>query len=85
MLVEYFDRLGSSLFRRRLAEKIPNADFQQLKNVIDTMDTRSREIFQQKKTATMKGDESVLQQLGEGRDILSILSSCCFCSVILLS
>lgn len=74
MLVEYFDKLGSSRFRRRLAQKIPNADFRQLRHVIDTMDSRSRDIFEEKKAAIMKGDEAVVQQLGNAKDLLSILS-----------
>ena len=73
MLVEYFHKLGSPRFRRRLAERIPIADFQSLKQVIDTMDTRSREIYHDKKAAIAEGDETVLHQLGEGKDIFSIL------------
>ena len=38
------------------------------------MRTRSREIYEQKKLALAQGDEAVKLQIGEGKDIMSILS-----------
>ncbi|THG93019.1 hypothetical protein EW026_g8090 [Hermanssonia centrifuga] len=74
MLVQYFDKLGPRQLRRRLAEMIPNADFQQLKRVIDTMDQKSRDIYSEKKAGLGKDNEAGLQQqLEEDKDILSIL------------
>ncbi|PSR73291.1 hypothetical protein PHLCEN_2v10852 [Hermanssonia centrifuga] len=74
MLVQYFDKLGPRQLRRRLAEMIPNANFQQLKSVIDTMDQKSRDIYSEKKAGLGKDNEAGLQQqLEEDKDILSIL------------
>lgn len=46
------------------------------REIVSTMDEHSRQIFNSKKAALERGDESVVQQLGEGRDIMSILSQC---------
>ena len=37
------------------------------------MRSKAREIFEQKKRALELGDEAVKQQVGEGKDIMSIL------------
>lgn len=46
-----------------------------VKDIVDTMDTRSREIFKVKKAAIAKGDAEVVKQAAEGKDIISILSA----------
>lgn len=50
----------------------------------NTMDEMSRNIFYEKKAALKKGDDSVVHQIGEGRDIMSILSELFSCRDILL-
>ena len=42
--------------------------------IIEAMEKSSMSIFLQKKVALEKGEEAVLQQVGEGKDIMSI---CC--------
>ena len=44
------------------------------RDIVDVMDEQSRNIYQGKKAALEKGEEAVVQQIGEGRDIMSILS-----------
>lgn len=41
------------------------------------MDETSKEVFNHKKMALMKGDDAVVHQIGEGNDIISILSKSC--------
>lgn len=41
--------------------------------MIDTMDSKSKEIYYGKKVALEKGDEEVLDKVGMGKDIMSIL------------
>ena len=41
--------------------------------LIDTLDRQSRAVFESKKAALEKGDEAVILQVGEGRDLLSIM------------
>ncbi|KZT73906.1 cytochrome P450 [Daedalea quercina L-15889] len=45
----------------------------ELKEIIDTMDSRAREIYEAKKAAFTKGDAEVVKQVAEGKDIMSIL------------
>ena len=47
---------------------------QQMRNV-RMMRTRSREIYEQKKLALAQGDEAVKLQIGEGKDIMSVLGT----------
>ena len=44
-----------------------------------TLKQKSMEIFQQKKTALSQGDEALAMQVGEGKDIMSVL---CMCSLV---
>ena len=47
---------------------------QKMKTIVDTIHQRSVDIYQQKKRALEQGDEKVTRQIGEGKDIMSILS-----------
>lgn len=58
-----------------LLDMIPWPQLQRLKDIVDTMSDKSTEIFLSKKRALQRGDESVLRQVGEGKDIMSILSA----------
>ena len=48
-------------------------ELKRLKDVVVTMDTEANHIYQHKKTALEAGEESVVRQVGEGKDIISIL------------
>lgn len=48
------------------------------------MDETSKKIFYLKKAALEKGDDTVVQQIGEGRDIMSVLSELCICYKVLM-
>ncbi|OSX64591.1 hypothetical protein POSPLADRAFT_1044111 [Postia placenta MAD-698-R-SB12] len=52
---------------------IPNAAVQKVKSIVDTMSTRSTRIFVSKKKALADGDKAVLEQVGKGKDIMSVL------------
>lgn len=73
VLPALFD-LGTARLRRRIVEIIPIRAVQQAREIADAMHFSSKEIFELKKNAMEKGDEAVLQQIGEGKDIMSILS-----------
>lgn len=40
---------------------------------MDTMENQASVVFSMKKEALKAGDEAVVQQVGEGKDIMSIL------------
>ncbi|KAL6304705.1 cytochrome P450 monooxygenase [Sparassis latifolia] len=69
----YVAHIGTPSFRRRLVEILPSGRMHKLKAIIDTMDRRSREIFYAKKAALQEGDAAVSRQVGEGKDVMSIL------------
>ncbi|EJF63643.1 cytochrome P450 [Dichomitus squalens LYAD-421 SS1] len=73
LLMRGVANVGSAPFRRWVVERIPNDNVQQLKRISDIMHGRSIRIFNEKKEALEKGDETLKHQIGEGRDIMSIL------------
>ena len=52
---------------------IPNRDVQRMREISDIMHERSVLIYNLKKDALEQGDEALKHQIGEGRDIMSIL------------
>ena len=42
-------------------------------DISNTMEQRSTEIIDGKKTALLQGDEELVQKIGEGKDIMSVL------------
>ena len=56
-----------------VVERIPSKRVQRLKDIVDTMFQRSVDIVNQKKDAMQKGDDTLLRQVSDGKDIMSIL------------
>lgn len=54
-------------------ELTPLKTVQRLREVADDLHNRSVLIFNEKKAALEGGDEALKQQIGEGRDVMSIL------------
>nr|A0A2R4SBW0.1 RecName: Full=Ganoderic acid synthetase CYP5150L8; AltName: Full=Cytochrome P450 monooxygenase CYP5150L8 [Ganoderma lucidum]AVZ44872.1 ganoderic acid Z synthetase CYP5150L8 [Ganoderma lucidum] len=61
------------LMRRVLRLAVPFPHVLRLLRISETMQKRSSEIIQQKKTALQKGDKALIHQVGEGKDIMSVL------------
>ena len=59
--------------RRWVLERIPWAPLQKIRRIVDTMDHMSHDIYDAKMAALLKGEEAVVQQVSEGKDILSKL------------
>ena len=74
--------IGSPAFRAKLVDIIPHEGVQLMKKFIDAMYRRSIEIYREKIRALELGDEEVTKQVGEGKDIISILRTCAPCHVI---
>ncbi|KAI0073344.1 cytochrome P450 [Panus rudis PR-1116 ss-1] len=66
-------KIGTASFRRRVLELIPSKRIQRAVEISDAFDKTSRTILQQKKEALAQGDEAVSRQVGEGKDIISVL------------
>ena len=65
--------MGPRWLRRVLLDLMPDRNLQRLKNISDTMFESSREIYREKKQAFLGGDEILQQQVGHGKDVMSIL------------
>ena len=66
-------RYVSASVRRWLAERAPWPALQRVRNMVDTMDKMSHDIYDAETAALRAGEEAVVQQIGEGKDILSKL------------
>lgn len=72
-LMPYVANIGSAAFRRRMLELIPNPSIKRMVEITDIFHARSMLIFNEKKEALARGDDALKHQIGEGRDIMSIL------------
>ena len=72
-LAPLFD--GAPEWIRSIALKVFSVDprVQELAETIRTLDKRSKEIYADKKRALAKGDVEMVKQVGQGKDIISIL------------
>ncbi|CAA7267173.1 unnamed protein product [Cyclocybe aegerita] len=66
-------KIGTPNFRRFLVDLIPWKALHDLRDIVDVLHDTSVEIIESKKKALAEGDESVANQIGQGKDILSIL------------
>ncbi|KAJ3553546.1 hypothetical protein NM688_g3552 [Phlebia brevispora] len=73
MLAHHHTKFGPASLRRKIVDLVPDPNLQELKDVVDIMDMRSKEILESKRAALRAGDEAVKKQVGEGKDIMSIL------------
>ncbi|PIL34325.1 cytochrome P450 [Ganoderma sinense ZZ0214-1] len=71
-LIPYLPYLGPAWFRRFLLQLVPIQSIQRMKTIVDVMAQRMEEIYYAKK-ATESGDKDLLNTLGEGTDVMSVL------------
>ncbi|PIL34328.1 cytochrome P450 [Ganoderma sinense ZZ0214-1] len=74
-ITPYLSYLGPAWFRRFLLDLVPIPKVQRLKTIVDVMSERLKKIYLAKKAALESGDEALLHALGEGKDVMSVLSS----------
>ncbi|THV06349.1 cytochrome P450 [Dendrothele bispora CBS 962.96] len=73
LVLRLIGNIGTPRFRRFLVDSIPLESLQEVKKMSDYMWGLSEEIYESKKQALAAGDEAVTQQVGHGKDIMSIL------------
>ncbi len=73
LALPFLFKMGSPAFRRRLVEMVPFSAVERSVEISDVMHARSVLIYNEKKKALEKGDDALRQQIGEGKDIMSIL------------
>lgn len=76
--IPFLVKLGPPDLRRFLLDVTPSELLQKVKGIVDVMAQTSTDIFREKLTALEKGDEAVMMQVGEGKDVMSILCACRF-------
>jgi hypothetical protein len=70
----YAMKCGPAWFRRLIfLDLSPLKRLRQMRDIVDVMEETSEQVFNSKKEAFLRGDEAVLNQVGKGKDILSIL------------
>jgi len=74
-LLPFLIKLGPPRFRRFLWTLLPFATTRKLRHYVDTMWTTAVEILGAKRKALEAGEDAILQQVGEGKDIMSLLSA----------
>ncbi|KAJ3970683.1 cytochrome P450 [Lentinula raphanica] len=72
-VLPYVSRIGTPGFRRFVVNSIPWKDVHHLRDMVDYMYNVAEEIYESKKRAFRIGDEAVAQQIGRGKDLISIL------------
>ncbi|CDO76937.1 hypothetical protein BN946_scf185006.g19 [Trametes cinnabarina] len=72
-LLPFLNRVFPRSWLRFGAEVIPYKPLNRIKGISDSVNATAREILQQKKAVLQSGDKLMLQELGEGKDLTSIL------------
>ena len=70
-------KIGTPKFRRRIMDLLPWKSLHEIRDIVDVLHNTTIEIFEAKKKALEEGDDAVAQQIGQGKDIMSILSAYC--------
>ncbi|KAG5718646.1 putative cytochrome P450 4d20 [Termitomyces sp. T112] len=66
-------KIGSPRFRRWVVDHIPMKRIRAMRDIVDTLDRTTTEIFEGKKRTLKEGDEALSKQVDQAKDILSIL------------
>ncbi|OSD05201.1 cytochrome P450 [Trametes coccinea BRFM310] len=68
-----FEAIVPPGWRRPIAKLVPWSAPRRVVELRDILRKRSTEIYEEKKAALLRGDEALKQQVGEGKDLMSIL------------
>ncbi|KAJ3887644.1 cytochrome P450 [Lentinula edodes] len=72
-VLPYVSWIGTAKFRRFVVNLLPWKDLHHLRDMVDYMHNVAEEIYENKRRAFEMGDEAVDQQIGRGKDLISIL------------
>lgn len=68
------EKIGTPAFRRFMVDICPWKALHEARDIVDIMHETSLEIYAEKKKALADGDEALSAKVGQGKDIMSILS-----------
>ncbi|KAF8159576.1 cytochrome P450 [Crassisporium funariophilum] len=66
-------KIGTPKFRRFIVDHLPWRIARELRDIMDVLHNTSVEILESKKKALAEGDDALAKQIGQGKDIMSIL------------
>ncbi|KAF8908659.1 cytochrome P450 [Gymnopilus junonius] len=72
-LLPFLSKFGSPKFQRRMIDLLPWKELHDFRDIIDVLHNTAVEIIESKKKALAEGDDAVMRQVGQGKDIISIL------------
>lgn len=72
-LLPFVEKIGTPAFRSWIVDHFPSERLRLIKNISDTIHSESIEILRDKRTAIQSGDQAMIDKVGEGKDIMSIL------------
>ncbi|KAF8202143.1 cytochrome P450 [Pholiota molesta] len=72
-LMPTLSTIGPAWFRRWVIDTLPWKNAHEVRDIVDVLYKTSVEIFESKKAALADGDEAVANQIGRGKDIMSVL------------
>ncbi|KAG6815225.1 hypothetical protein H0H93_010515 [Arthromyces matolae] len=72
-LLPTLTKIGTPRFRRWLVDLVPYKSLHEIRDIVDIWDATSTEILEGKKQALREGDEALAKQVGQAKDLMSIL------------
>ena len=66
-------KIGTPKFRRFMVDLMPFKNVRKLRDIVDILDGTAVEILEAKRRALREGDEAVKGQIGQGKDVMSVL------------
>lgn len=75
-LLPYIGNIGPAWFRRKVVDWTPSKAVHKLRDIVDVMHSTSIEIYQTKKAALEAGEDALMSQVANGKDIMTILCTC---------
>lgn len=75
-LLPYIGNIGPAWFRRKVVDWTPSKTVHKLRDIVDVMHATSVGIYQTKKAALEAGEDALMSQVANGKDIMTILCTC---------
>ncbi|EIW57464.1 cytochrome P450 [Trametes versicolor FP-101664 SS1] len=73
IVLPFVKYMGPAWLRRKMLDLVPIPNVQRMKHITDLMHERSIQIFNERKAAALRGEESMLNQVAGGKDVMSVL------------
>ena len=72
-LLPYIGNIGPAWFRRKVVDWTPSKTIHKLRDIVDVMHSTSVGIYQRKKAALEMGEDALMSEVANGKDIMTIL------------